>query len=219
MKKTILLLTLSCISAHSAVIAQYDINNDPTALTGVAPTGITASNLTSPSFALAANVVGVGFININEGAGLQDGTTNNIAGAFASNQFVTFTVTAAPGCTLDLTSLDFSLLRASQGPQDYAVRSSVDGFASNIVFADQAIGPSLSTESVALTGAAFQGLSTITFQIAFDDRINNTSSNSAVQLHDIVLNGEIIGTHVPEPSSAALLALGGLALVARRKRA
>jgi len=221
MKQTILLLSLGCISAQGAVISQYDIVNDGTQLSpSTPPTGITASNLSSPSFALGiAGAAPAGFFNINEGGGLADGTDNDIAGAFASGQFVEFTVTAAAGCTLDLTSLDFSLIRASQGPQDYAVRSSVDGFTSDIVFADQGIPSALTTESVALTGAAFQGLSTITFQIAFDDRSNNTPSNSAVQLHDITLNGEIIGSHIPEPSSAALFGFGSLALIARRKRA
>ena len=50
---------------------------------------------------------------------------------------------------------------------------------------------------------------------AVDDRADNGGGSSAAIFDDITVNGVV----VPEPSSAALLGLGGLALLARRKRA
>ena len=67
-----------------------------------------------------------------------------------------------------------------------------------------------------LSGANFQDLSSVEFRVVVDNRITNTAIASDTGFSALQLNGDVIT--VPEPTSAALLGLGGLALVARRKR-
>lgn len=170
-------------------------------------------------------------ISFTEGIGLNDGTGQDIADAHAQADYIEFTVTANPGFELDLDELTFDIGRGLRGPQDYAIRTSVDSFASDLVFADQGIlevnsnGPVLSTavngQTIDLSGAAFQDLSSITFRIVVDDRANNNAAGGSVQFDNIAVEGIVASTAaaaVPEPSSLALLALGAIGLVTRRRR-
>ena len=86
-------------------------------------------------------------------------------------------------------------------------------------------GPVLSTavngQTIDLSGAAFQDLSSITFRIVVDDRANNNAAGGSVQFDNIAVEGIVASTAaaaVPEPSSLALLALGAIGLVTRRRR-
>ena len=89
------------------------------------------------------------------------------AAAFTNNADFKFTLTADTGFLLNLTALDFDAMRGGAGtPRGYAVRSSVDGFASVFGTADlPTVRPTFTHVTLSLAGAAFQNLSTITFKI------------------------------------------------------
>ena len=134
-------------------------------------------------------------MQVAEGNGLDDGTDDDIAGAIAENQYLGFTVTANGNNILNLDSLEFDIQRAANGPNDYSVRSSVDGFATDIPtglaegFTDGGITATRTVQNIDLSDPSFDGLTSIEFRIFVDDRETNTGGGSAVVFDDIVLNG------------------------------
>ena len=89
------------------------------------------------------------------------------AAAFTNNADFKFTLTADTGYLLNLTALDFDAMRGGAStPRGYAVRTSVDGFASVLGTADlPTVRPNFTHVTLSLAGATFQNLSTITFKI------------------------------------------------------
>jgi hypothetical protein len=118
-----------------------------------------------------------------------DGSTS-ADDAVAGGRYFEFTVTAGQDLLLALDSLTFSSARGGGAmPRGWVVRSSVDGFASNIdtqeVLSQR---PDLTNFTVDLTGLDFQGLSGVTFRIySFVP-----SGGQSVEYVDVTLNG-IVG--------------------------
>lgn len=132
--------------------------------------------------------------------------STSLAAAVTNDAYVHFTVTG----NLNLTGLTFDAARGGSGVRGFTVRSSVDNFATDLL-TDLDIDtaqPVLTPYSLDLTGAEFQGLSSVTFRIY----TFNTAANQSIDIDNITLNGV-----VPEPSSFLLVAAGG-ALVWRRNR-
>jgi hypothetical protein len=99
-------------------------------------------------------------------------------------------------------------------PRDYAIRSSIDGFATSLtgIVAILTERPTFTPVSVDLSGAAFTDLvSPITFQVRFFTP--GVSQN--VDFDDIVLNGAVAA--VPEPNGLATLVIGAFMLRRRRR--
>ncbi|MBK1855185.1 PEP-CTERM sorting domain-containing protein [Verrucomicrobiaceae bacterium 5K15] len=153
----------------------------------------------------------IGAAVLYETGGLDTGTEDNMAGAIAANQFISFTVSTDAG-TLNLENLSFNVMGTNRRALDYEVRSSLDSFASTL--ASGGITVTDAAQNVDLSAAAFDSVSNIEFRIYVDDRLSNGNGGSGTAFDDVVLNG----TLVPEPSSTALLGLGGLALILRRRR-
>ena len=220
------------------LIVQYNFDNDATHQDAdVLDANLSETGPTSPVF--APFVTSESNLFAAEGQGLADGTLDDIADAFASGQYWEFTVDANVGFTFDLDTLTFDVSRANNGANDYAIRTSVDGFVSNLVYQNQAINNAAATQTVnfntpgdfsGLTGTnvggnffiadQFDRLSTITFRIAYDDRQSNNFNSSATRLDNLALNGTVIGvvSGVPEPSSLSLVVLGMVGLLASRRR-
>lgn len=100
------------------------------------PTSVpTAQNISFSSFA----AVGVGSNSSASGrfsfSGWPLGATNgsnNFTGNLSATQYYEIIITPASGYQFDLTSLSFILQRSSTGVRQWAVRSSIDNFASNL---------------------------------------------------------------------------------------
>lgn len=111
---------------------------------------------------------------------------------------------------LDLTSLTFETVRAttSDSARGYDIDVSVNGgtyvdlSAANVA---NNRNDGLQIISIDLSGAAYQGITSIDFRFA--------ATGGGIEWTNIDLNGEV----VPEPSALSLLGLGGL-LIARRRR-
>ncbi|MGJ8653766.1 MAG: PEP-CTERM sorting domain-containing protein [Opitutaceae bacterium] len=243
-KKTLALFGSAVLAASStssaAVLVQYNFDNDATHLDAdVLHANLTETGPTSPDFSLA--VTSESNLFAAEGQGVEDGITDNMAAAWSSGQYWEFTVNADGLNTFSLETLTFDISRAIRGTNDYAIRTSVDSFASNLVYQNQSTSETVAAQTVSFdlptdfsglsgtsvdtiadplgtyTAGQFDGLSTITFRIAIDDRESNNGGASATRLDNIVLNGTV----VPEPSTYALLA-GCFALTSvmlRRRRA
>ena len=141
-----------------------------------------------------------------------DNITTTAALAVTNNKYFQFQVT--PATAVDLTSLSFKVARGGAStPRGWVVRSSIDGFFSdlgtNLV---PTVTPTLTSESVSL-GSSFQNLNTaVTFRIyAF-----TPASGSGLFFDDISLSGS--ASVVPEPGTLALLALGIAGSIAIKRR-
>jgi hypothetical protein len=224
-QKTLTLLGAAVFAASlssqaATIVAGYSIDDTAGLTANTLAADVEATDLSSPDWTLA--IANDSFLNIPENGGMEDGDGDNLAGAFTSGQFLEFTISATSG-SFELYELQLTLERASQGPLDWGLRISDDGFAAGYsdtgidgfnLFFDEDLSESSELKTVSLSGLTLDASTEYTFRIAMDDRVNNTTGNSAGRFYDIAV------TAVPEPGTYALL-LGCIALtsVMIRRRA
>ncbi|HMP22226.1 MAG TPA: T9SS type A sorting domain-containing protein [Ferruginibacter sp.] len=81
------------------------------------------------------------------------------------NKYFSFTMTSNAGYAIDFINFSYTMQRSATGPQTFAVRSSVDGFATNIATITET-GTTEVLKNVSLTAAAYQNISSpITYRI------------------------------------------------------
>lgn len=179
-----------------------DDNDGATSSSDPLPAVFTAAGLSSSS----ATQVGLGDFS-NTGV-WPIGTWGN---AFDPNQYITVTITPDAGNTINFTDATWDKGFFGAGMDDGTIRTSLDGFA-----ADVATG---SDDGFEIT-YDLSGLGTVASEIEFRLYFVNDGSPSAFT--DLFTNGVndgwvFNGTVVPEPGSLALLGLGGLAMLRRRR--
>jgi hypothetical protein len=130
------------------------------------------------------------------------------ANALALNSYFTISVAAVPGNVLDLTTLQFDVGKGGNSdPRGYFIRSSVDGFASDLFATNLPMGPqqppALQTIDLS-TLSSYQGLPAIDFRFfVWAPDVDPAGILHSVDFRNLQLQGEV----VPEPSSLALLAV------------
>lgn len=126
-----------------------------------------------------------------------------------TDAYFTFTLDANTGYEIDFTSLVYTGQASGTGPTSFVVRSSIDGFTSNI--ATPGVGATID-----LSGAAFQNLTTpVTFRIY---GFGASAATGTYSINDFTFNGTVVS--VPEPASYAMC-IGGVGMMfalIRRKR-
>lgn len=143
------------------------------AYNGPALTGVTASNLTKNGFTTSS---GAGSFRGNDWPLGATNGSSTFTGSIDPTKYIEFTLTAATGQTFSNPKVRFDLYRSSTGPRQWAWRSSLDNYASNIVLdsvgasVTQAAGVMTLTDvAQAFTGNMFQlnqsNLTTITFRL------------------------------------------------------
>lgn len=107
---------------------------------------------------------------------------------FDANKYFEFALTPNAGYRINFSSFAFnSQLSSLTGPNAWAVRSSLDGFTSNIGSPTSATAVTLST--ISLTAGAYQGItSAITFRVY---GWGATSATSTFSINDFVFNGNV----------------------------
>ena len=219
-------------SAQGDVLARYDFGADEATQTRNPATvnaGVTATPITSPStgYGDTAHVQGPvwWFAESNPAGGnvLAMGWPGNAYEPAHNNTggpaYFSFTVTPNAGNILNLTDLQFKVGTAQAGSFNpvFYVNTDVDGFGStewihSDTITAQPAGGALNwqDETVSLTGLQYQGLDGITFRIYYDGDFGPEGL-----WDNIVLNGTVV---VPEPAALSVLALGGMIVLARRRR-
>ena len=233
---TFLVLLSCCSTVSAAVVAGWDVNG----------LDVEATLSSTDSYAFdagtqAANVsqarLTLGDVNPSTTAGRYgfkistSDTNNSLADAVTDNHFLEFSVTIANGFQLDLESLDFVGDTTPTGADDVAVFTSIDGFNAGSEIASlsgrQAVNTgALDTDSsgfgnvIDLSASQYQGLTgTVSFRIYGFNTGSGSGSTFIRSLggDDLIVNGAISATAVPEPSCFALIALLGLVIQRRRR--
>jgi len=130
--------------------------------------------------------------------GLQANAGNNAYNAKAfptsstinTGSYFSFTLTPNTTYAINFASLVFSRQRSGTGPLTWAIRSSADNYAANIG-ATFSPGTSNGSETISLTGAAFQNITTaITFRIY---AWNADAAGGTGRISDFTFNGTVTG--------------------------
>lgn len=161
---------------------------------------------------------------ITRGAGISEAANGNrfnannwveadLTDAIANGDYFEWTVSAQAGYVFTVTNVGFNFQRSSTGPADYTLRSSVDGYASDLdTFVGLANGSSVESDIDDLSD-----LSTVTFRF-YGYGNSNTAGTSGFEGtgNDLRIEGTI--SAIPEPATAALAAIGAAAAVLFRRR-
>jgi hypothetical protein len=190
-------------------IVVYNLNSTTTPLApSTVGSGITAGDLTFNSVTgypwFWTEPAGSGALQLNAGDSVR-----TPAEAIAASMYFSFTLSSATPMNLSNLTIDGGYGNFSS-PAGYALQSSVDGYASIIstgTFA--ATLPAFATDTADLSGAAFQGLTSITFRV-----LGYNAAYGWVQFDNITVNSAA----VPEPSLLALAGMGIAGLMALRRR-
>jgi len=224
---TLAIASISCLvalinPAQSAIVANYAFDGETLASSDT-------STVTATTLAVGASLAADTETGINVDGGSGGAGDDSFEFRYLSllddiafdDDTLTFTITPTGGDTLDLTSITFDLINRSGGAGILATvySSVIDGTIDNVV-TDQignytTGGGAGSWEPVSFDLSSHTGITgTTEFRIEFF-----TGGNDGAHYNDIdniIINANII--LVPEPSSTALLGLGGIALILRRRR-
>lgn len=225
MKKIALLISALFVTAASygQTLISWDVSTieldvgytAPYAVAGVAAANVEGGNLTLGSGVNPTTSAAQYGFKVEGG---NEQTT--LTGAISNNHYIQFTVTAAAGNVLNLSSLDFNGETSATGADDIAVMTSVDGFTSGNQIAsltgrhvvgagDFDTDASGFGSAISLSASKYQNLSSITFRIY---GWNTTSGSGTTYIRnlggtdaDLVINGTTAASAVPEPSTYALI--------------
>lgn len=229
----------AAVSAHASVLVSFEM--DPSTITGsgatrgVTPTaidaGVTSVGLTK------SNLLGTSPVSILNYGGGNPATawttsvaqpTINVDTTLANSDYITFTVTPISGSTISLESISFDAAVSSNStPRSIYLLSSVTGFTSSAVLFSNANTPGggtlpirsggvLGSYSVALSDPAFANISGA---VEFRLYLQTGAINQDIDFDNIVLNGTVSTSAVPEPASFAMMAaIGALGVVGSRRR-
>ncbi|QMW02850.1 T9SS type A sorting domain-containing protein [Spirosoma foliorum] len=108
-------------------------------------------------------------------------------------EYAQFSIQPQGTAQVTLTSLSFAFSSSSEGPQQLTVRSSADGFSSDIY--SRSTSGNYQVASITLSGSNFSNqTSAITFRIY---GCNPTSSNGTLRLDEITINGTVTSAPLP----------------------
>lgn len=220
MKKILLSLAvvgLFAVRANANVLADYPF------------TGSSRNSTDSDPLTSASAITDVGFANTvdatrgNPSPSLTvdaSNTDSSVTAAATAGNYIHFTLAPNSGASFSLTSLTLDAAVWSNTTfvnENFAVRSSIDGFSANIGGVQSIAGTSngaITPFSFDLSGAGFQNLSApIEFRIYSAD--SSSTSGKGILYDNIILNGTTTG--VPEPATWMLMGVG-LLLGAQRLR-
>lgn len=191
--------------------------------------GLSGTELSVNAAYVAPNVVSTTVLTRGSGLSTNPGTNSlnsaswampahsTVASTIASNDYYTIRIIADPGFTLDLTNFVYRNQRSTTGPSNITLRTSADGFASDVAsWTVASTVPNDISTPLNITGVTDIELRIYAAgAIAFGGtlRVADGGNHGAPGI-DLA----VFGTVVPEPGTFALLVAGLGVVTAVRKR-
>jgi len=212
--------------AAAAILAAVAGTASADVITSYVNFGQTGDQASSPVGTVAANVSA---LPLTRGAGLNanaGGNSLNSSGfdTLDASDYVTFGFTVDAGYSVNLDTLYFGSRSSNSGPGFLSVYSSLDGFAAPL-FSFAQVGTAFTNSAADLS--SLTGLTgSVEFRIYADNGVSanggTVGSSGTFRVGDYNDGSNFSefrfeGTVVPAPASAALLGLGGLVAIRRRR--
>jgi hypothetical protein len=203
-------MTLS--STASINIVSYSFGGLPPSIT---PTTV-YPDVTANNISLGSGVTS--FLGVSNQFFLQPvNGDGSLTQAKSLNTYLQFTVTPDAGFTMNLLALSFQADYGWSGAR-FAVLTSLDGFTSAID--DEAVALqqlTLTGYSINLSGPTYQNLTApVTFRIYDYNPATSGGVGPDIGFSNLLLTGTV--NAVPEPTTLAMLGIGGLAMLGLRRR-
>ena len=224
MKKELIcaLLAVGCLSANAATLVEWNTAGNAGTETSE-PSVFNIVGLQSSTLTLGPGVTAASNGNRFGGSGWFDaGNTNpsTLAEAISGNSYIEFTITPTNGYSFSVTSFSFIWDFSSTGPKSVALFSSIDSYSTSLGSVVDMTTSTSTVRAISISGITNQ-VTAVTFRLygysataaagtgGFDTTSANTTPN-------VSLSGSV--ALVPEPSSLALLGIGGAFVLYRKRR-
>lgn len=218
MKHTLLslgLLAAAATSSQAAVIADWDFSG----VTGSEPSADIPVGTTLIASTASGAVSGISSTDLLSGGSLRYEAAGGAAGELNLKNFhittgagrgsFAFTLTADAGKTISVDNLTMSSYRNGGGAPN-----KLQWFVTVDAGPEEEYGTSTTGNVTSFASNTFTESITGASSVKFEFRLDGVTGNGNIHFNDIQINGAV----VPEPSSTALLGLGGLALILRRRK-
>jgi MYXO-CTERM domain-containing protein len=226
-----------CGAAEAAVVPFTGTFTFPSVSPGTAPApapfaynGTPIQDVTVGAMAISPSVTSTGSNGNFRASGwaLDGATVGSLTGQIDLSKYITFTITANAGFTIDMSTITFGLGRSATGVRQWQWRSSVDNFSAalsnytslnvgltntNGVLQNPDSNSNWTGNTLTVSGSAFSGLTSIEFRL-YGYNSEGTAGTGGLQ-GPLSFTGSV--TAVPAPGAMALLGVAGL-LGARRRR-
>ena len=210
----VMILTGLGTYVSNAALVTFDFAGTSPGLNSPWNTGtVIDPNASTTGFSLGGGINGASANNRFNANSWSTGTT--VAGALADEAYFGFVLTVGSGyiANLDGASVDFSLQTSwtgavGNGPKNYALFSSIDGFASGSELMNDTVAGTSPILTYTFNATSFDNLTgDIEFRVYGWNAVTGAGTMSA---NTFAVDGEILLAPVPEPAEWGLIAAVGL---------